>query len=175
MMNLPDDFPNQVKAREVTICEAEPDDVGAIQAVLAAAFRKLRGRGYSHLALEVAIISLQEIRERILIGNHVLVAKIEGEIVGTVTGIEEYETFRVCSLAVHPACWGWGIARKLLTALENIARLRKCKKLWLQTAWSMTEAIGLYQRMGFEQEGFQPCQFFGEDFLMFGKVLNSGE
>jgi hypothetical protein len=88
MMIFSSDFPNQVKAREGTICKAGLDDGDAIHAVLAAAFRNIQGRGYSHHALEGAIISPQEIRDRILIGNHVLVATIDGDIVGTVTGIE---------------------------------------------------------------------------------------
>ncbi len=29
----------------------------------------------------------------------------------------------------------------------------------------------LYERLGYRQEGYQPCQFYGEDFLGFGKVL----
>jgi len=29
----------------------------------------------------------------------------------------------------------------------------------------------LYERLGYRQEGYQPCQFYGDDFLVFGKVL----
>jgi ribosomal protein S18 acetylase RimI-like enzyme len=132
----------------------------------------MRGRGYSHHALEVAILPPEDIRQRIHRGDHVLVAEMGGTISGTATGIEEHETLHVCSVAVDPACWGQGIGRQLMRALEDIAGRQKCRKLWLQTAWSMTEAIGLYERVGFVQEGYQPCQFYGEDFLLFGKILH---
>lgn len=151
--------------------EARPDEAEAIQQVLAAAFRGLQGRGYRHQALEAAIISPEEISQRIIQGGHVLVAEAGGQIVGTAAGLEEHEALHVCSVAVHPNWQGRGIARRLMEALEDIARQRGCHKLWLQTAWAMTEAIALYERLGYRQEGYQPRHFYGEDFLMFGKVL----
>jgi len=70
-MNFAPCFLNQDIGKEVAISKAKPDDVEAIHAVLTAAFRNMRGRGYNHHALEVAIISPQEIHDRILIDNHV--------------------------------------------------------------------------------------------------------
>jgi ribosomal protein S18 acetylase RimI-like enzyme len=155
----------------VTIRKARPDEAEAIHRVLATAFQGLRGRGYSHRALEAAVISPEEIGQREARGGHVLVAEAAGQIVGTVSGLEEHEALHVCSLAVHPDWQGRGIARRLMEALEDIARQQACHKLWLQTAWAMAEAIALYERLDYRQEGYQPCQFYGEDFLMFGKVL----
>jgi ribosomal protein S18 acetylase RimI-like enzyme len=63
------------------------------------------------------------------------------------------------------------MARGGMEALEAIARQRGCHKLWLQTARAMTGAIALYERLGYQQEGYQPRHFHGEDFLLFGKVL----
>jgi transcriptional regulator GlxA family with amidase domain len=57
--------------------------------------------------------------------------------------------------------------------LEQVALDKECNKVWLQTAWSMSEAISLYEGLGYQQEGYQPRQFYGEDFIMFGKVLSS--
>ena len=147
------------------------EDAAAIHQVLAAAFAGLQGRGYSQQAIEAAIVSPQEVSQRIAQGSHVLVAEVAGQIVGTVTGFEEHQTLHVCSLAVHPAWERRGIARLLMLALEGIASQRRCLKLWLQTARAMTEAIALYRRLGYQQEGYQPSQFYGEDFYMFGKVL----
>jgi ribosomal protein S18 acetylase RimI-like enzyme len=103
----------------------------------------------------------------------VLVAQVGGQIVGTATGLEEHEALHVCSLAVYPGNQGRGVARRLMEALEEVARRRGCHKLWLQTAWAMTEAIALYGRLGYRQEGYQPRQFYGEDFIIFGKVLEA--
>lgn len=156
---------------KVTIRNARPGEADDIHRVLVAAFRGLRGRGYNHQALEAAIVPPDEITRRIIEGGHVLVAQVEKQIVGTVTGLEEHQALHVCSLAVYPGNQGRGIARRLMEALEDIARRQGCHKLWLQTAWAMTEAIALYERLGYRQEGYQPRQFYGEDFLMFGKVI----
>jgi ribosomal protein S18 acetylase RimI-like enzyme len=61
--------------------------------------------------------------------------------VGTATGIEEHESLHVCSVAVDPTFQGQGVARRLMERLEEIARERGCRKLFLQTAWVMTEAL----------------------------------
>lgn len=160
---------------EVVVREARCAEVEAIHRVMAAAFRGLQGRGYGHRAIQAAIILPGEIERRMAQGGHVLVAEVGGQIVGTATGLEEHEALHVCSLAVHPGHQGRGIARRLMEVLEHIARQRGCRKLWLQTAWAMTEAIALYRRLGYLQEGYQPCQFYGEDFLTFGKVLKTEE
>jgi ribosomal protein S18 acetylase RimI-like enzyme len=160
---------------EITIRRARPSETDAIHRVLTAAFRALRGRGYSHRALEVAITSPEEIGRRISQGGHVLVAEAGKRAIGTATGLEEHGAMHVCSVAVHPGVQGRGVARRLMEALEDIARRRGCHKLWLQTAWAMTEAIALYERLGYRQEGYQPRQFYGEDFLLFGKVLEGSD
>jgi len=156
---------------EVIVRRARPGEAEAIHRVLAAAFRGLQGRGYSRRALEAAIVPAEEIRRRMAQGGHVLVAEAGGQITGTATGLEEHQALHVCSVAVHPEWQGRGIGRQLMEVLEDIARRRGCYKLWLQTAWAMTEAIALYKRLGYQQEGYQPRHFYGEDFLMFGKVL----
>jgi ribosomal protein S18 acetylase RimI-like enzyme len=158
---------------KVVIRNARPGEADDIHRVLVAAFRGLRGRGYSHQAIEAAIVPPGEIVRRMVEGGHVLVAQVGGQIVGTVTGLEEHQALHVCSLAVYPGNQGRGIARRLMEALEEVARRQGCHKLWLQTAWAMTEASALYERLGYQQEGYQSRQFYGEDFLVFGKVLEN--
>lgn len=155
----------------VRIHPATDDDVDDISTVLRKAFTLLRDRGYSQRALRAAMYPPEFIQERIGQGAHVLVAEVDGKIVGTATGIEKHESLHVCSVAVDPAFGGQGIARCLMHELEKIAREKNCYKLFLQTAWSMTEAIALYRKLGYEQEGYQRKHFYGEDFLMFGKLL----
>jgi hypothetical protein len=66
--------------------KATADEAEAIHRVLASALRGLRGQGYSDRALETAIMSAQQVSERIIQGGHVLTAKVASQIVGTVTG-----------------------------------------------------------------------------------------
>lgn len=103
---------------------------------------------------------------------HVLVADVKNRVVATANGIEEHESLHICSLAVDPHYQGWGIAYYLMKELEKLACQLGCHKLFLQTAWSMTEAIELYKSLGYVQEGYQSRQFYGEDFLLFGKLLD---
>jgi quercetin dioxygenase-like cupin family protein/ribosomal protein S18 acetylase RimI-like enzyme len=157
----------------VTIRRAQPKEATAIHEVLKRAFKCLEGRGYSQRAIEAAILGSQAIEARIAQeGLHVLVAVIEDQIVGTASGMEEHESLRVSSMAVDPACQGHGIAHSLMDELERLARELCCHKIFLQTAWSMTEAIALYRSLGYRQEGYQPRHFYGEDFLLFGRALD---
>jgi ribosomal protein S18 acetylase RimI-like enzyme len=144
---------------EVVVREARRAEVEAIHRVMVAAFRGLQGRGYGHRAIQAVIVLPGEVGRRMAQGGHVLVADVGGQIVGTATGLEEHESLHVCSLAVHPDHQGRGIARRLIEALEHIARQRGCRKLWLQTAWAMTEAIALYRQLGYLQEGYQPFHY----------------
>ena len=156
---------------EIIIRQASIEDSKVIHQVLAKAFRGLREREYKHRAIDAAISSAEEINERINKGGYVIVAEVCGEIAGTATGLVEHEALHVCSVAVDPDWQGRGIARVLMETMENIAQKQGCHKIWLQTAWVMTEAIALYTRMGYQQEGYLPRHFYGEDFLAFGKVL----
>ncbi|MFQ6000418.1 MAG: GNAT family N-acetyltransferase [Anaerolineae bacterium] len=157
--------------QDLSIRRADQGDAGAIHRVIEAAFRGLEGRGYSSVAIEAAIITPQEIAERLAEGGYVLVAEVDGQIIGTATGLEEHQSLHVCSVAVHPDCQGRGVARLLMERLEALARSLGCHKLFLQTAWAMTEAMALYESLGYQREGYQPRHFYGEDFILYGKVL----
>ncbi len=158
---------------DVIVQRAQTKDALAIHEVMKRAFKGLEGRGYSQTASETAILSPEAILARIAQdGAHVLVAMTENQIAGTAAGMEEHESLHVCSVAVDPAYQRRGIARRLMEQLEKSARQSRCHKIFLQTAWSMTEAIMLYRNLGYKQEGYQPRHFYGEDFLLFGKVLD---
>jgi ribosomal protein S18 acetylase RimI-like enzyme len=158
---------------DISIRRADKSDAEAIHRVIEAAFRRLEGRGYSSLAIGAAIIAPQEIAKRLAEGVYLLVAEVDGEIIGTATGLEEHESLHVCSVAVHPDYQRRGVARRLMECLEAIAHSLGCHKLFLQTAWAMTEAMALYESLGYQREGYQPRHFYGEDFVLYGKVLES--
>ena len=70
-----------------------------------------------------------------------------------------------------PAARGRGVARKVLTAIEESARERGCKRVILETGDKQPEAIALYTKCGYERiEDFG--YYKGEDGVRsFAKVL----
>ena len=83
-------------------------------------------------------------------GGHILFARIDAEIVGTVALKHQGAgVFELTKMAVTPAWQGNGIGRALLTAaIERFERVAG-KKLYLESHSSLTTAIGLYQSAGF--------------------------
>jgi ribosomal protein S18 acetylase RimI-like enzyme len=157
--------------RELLIRKAKLHDADKVHEVLRQAFNGLEGRGYSIQAIETAIVDSNEIRRRMRLGGHVLVAELCNEIIGTVTGLEEHKSMHVCSLAVDPKYQNYGVAHKLMNCLERIAHDKGCYKLFLCTAWAMKEAIRLYESLGYVKEGCLHKHFYGEDFMIFSKSI----
>jgi len=157
--------------KNLVVRKAELQDVDRIHEVLKRAFKGLEGRGYSSQAIEAAIVNSEEITKRMHLGGHVLVAELNNEIVGTVSGFEEHGSMRVCSMAVHPAHQNCGFAHQLMERLEIIGHKKGCYKLFLHTAWAMEEAIQLYESLGYVKEGYLRKHFYGEDFLVFSKLI----
>ena len=160
----------RVVLKNLAVRKAGFQDVDGIHEVLKRAFERL-GRGYSSQAIKAAIVDSEEIAKRMRLGGHVLVAEFNNEIVGTVSGFEEHGSMRVCSLAVHPAHQNCGVAHQLMERLEMIGHRKRCYKLFLQTAWAMKEAIQLYESLGYVKEGYLREHFYGEDFLVFSKLI----
>ena len=166
-----DDFAHSDLEHKVTIRTATLEDAVAIHQVIQAAFSPLVSRGYSKKAVNRTISKPWKIRDRILSAFLVLVAEIDNEIVGTVTGFEEHDSMRITSLGVHPLYQKRGIGRELLKTLESAALENGHHKLFLVTAWAMTEAIQLYRRLGYHKEGYLRWHYFGEDLVVFSKYL----
>ncbi len=53
------------------------------------------------------------------------------------------------ALAVHPAARGHGVARALLATVERVAREARAPVFAFHTASFMTDAIALYERLGY--------------------------
>ncbi|MFX1367264.1 MAG: GNAT family N-acetyltransferase [Promethearchaeota archaeon] len=167
-----DKLPCRSLYKGAKIREAIYTDADAIHHVLKSAFAPLAKRGYSKIAVFSAIGHPWRIRERIISEFPILVAEIEDEIIGTITGIAENESMKISSFAVHPAHQGNRIGQKLLLAIEEIAVKNGCNKTFLFTTWPMFEAIRLYNSLGYEKEGHLRRHFYGEDLLIFSKHLN---
>lgn len=78
----------------------------------------------------------------------VLLMLADGEPAGTVTLRKHDDRYEVKALMVHPDHRGLGIAKKMLTGLEAVARDDGGTRMWLQTGFSQPEAIGLYKKAG---------------------------
>lgn len=158
---------------KVKIRVANEDDIPRIQLIVRQGFNALQNRGYSTKAIEAAIPSQNSIHQRLHFPNTiVLVATYKGQIIGTVSGTDRFKHLHIQSLAVDPKFQKLGVGHRLVMELEKRGQKSNCNKLFVQTAWAMFEAINLYRRLAFKQEGYHPRQFFGEDLISFGKLLN---
>lgn len=105
----------------------------------------------------------------------ILAARIEGECVGTATGVVchglygGFDSYMVVEdMVVDPAHRRQGVASALLVELEAIARNRGCKQVILLTETVRSDAVALYRANGFEARwtGFkkrlQPPQTEGD-------------
>ena len=89
--------------------------------------------------------------------DHVLLsARIDGECVGTATGVichglyGGFDSYLVIEdVVVDPLHRRNGVASALLGELERVARQRACKQMIVLTEACRTDAVGLYESAGF--------------------------
>ncbi|MCA1590729.1 MAG: GNAT family N-acetyltransferase [Acidobacteria bacterium] len=77
------------------------------------------------------------------------IAEIDGEPVGTVSGMRDGERFYIRSMAIKPSVQRVGVGQKLLDALEAYAREKGFEKLYLYTTHVLRGAKRLYEKNGF--------------------------
>ncbi|MFY0991465.1 GNAT family N-acetyltransferase [Halomonas sp. C05BenzN] len=61
---------------------------------------------------------------------------------------------RLYSFCVHPGARGSGLGRRLIEALEQLARSRGVERLGLEVRADNRVALGLYRRLGFRLQGW---------------------
>lgn len=69
---------------------------------------------------------------------------------GIVVGPDYGEVKR---MYVRPSARGQGVGRRLLAELETSARAEGCTALMLETGPTLTEALALYERLGYKYRG----------------------
>ena len=77
------------------------------------------------------------------------IAELDGEAVGTVSGLPDGHRFYIRSMAIKPSAQRAGIGQRLLDALESYAREHGFKKLYLYTTYVLPGARRLYEKNGF--------------------------
>jgi predicted N-acetyltransferase YhbS len=79
------------------------------------------------------------------------VALDEDRIVGCVFALERVAEFYVGKLAVAPDCQGQGIGRRLMQAVEDLARSRGKAAIELQSRIELTANHAAFARLGFHE------------------------
>lgn len=102
----------------------------------------------------------------------VLGAFVRGRLIGTAgflrnLGTKVRHKGRLWGFYVEPAHRGRGIGRDLLTELIARARtLHGLREIALTVATTQTAALGLYESLGFERFGLEPCSLIVDDVVV---------
>jgi ribosomal protein S18 acetylase RimI-like enzyme len=150
---------------DVEVRTADETDAPAILHCLATAFAPYRSQ-YTPAAYADTVLNPETLALR-LRHMHVLVATLEGKIIGTVAGTK---TGDLRGMAVLPECHGQGIAGKLLNAMEDWLRSCACTQITLDTTEPLQPAISFYERNGFHRSG-KITDFFGMPLIEYLKYL----
>ncbi|MFF7636914.1 GNAT family N-acetyltransferase [Kitasatospora sp. NPDC008050] len=110
---------------------------------------------YGDWSIEPLTQSLTSLREE-LADRHVLVARLGGEVVGSVRGwVEEDGIGRISRLVVHPRMQRHGLGGRLLRAVEErlLAGDHPVRAFRLNTGHRSLGNLRLYARQGYRQIG----------------------
>ncbi|MCI0546686.1 MAG: ribosomal protein S18-alanine N-acetyltransferase [Candidatus Rokubacteria bacterium] len=104
-----------------------------------------------------------------------IVSRADGQVTGYLCLWEIGPEIHITNLAVHPAWRRRGIGRALLVPTLEGARRRGVKLAVLEVRPSNTEALGLYESLGFRVIGRRKGYYFdtGEDALVMEVSLES--
>lgn len=90
-------------------------------------------------------------------GGHILFARVDEQIVGTVALIRDGEkACELAKMAVKPNFKGLKIGRKLMDAAIDHARKNGNERIWLESNTGLTPAINLYISAGFRAAPLDP-------------------
>lgn len=158
---------------EVTIRQAQQNDVAGVMACLAMAFEPYR-ESYTPGAFRDTVLTVEK-AERRFREMTVLVAEDDAErIVGTIA----YQVMgsgegHLRGMAVIPEFQGGGVAEQLLFAAETALRKAGCGRVTLETTAPLRRAIGFYQRHEYKATGTVQ-DFFGMLVYEYEKNLTGG-
>ncbi|WP_075618470.1 GNAT family N-acetyltransferase [Paenisporosarcina indica] len=82
--------------------------------------------------------------------RHIFVAKVDNEVVGTVTAVEEGQNLWVTALATDPAHQGKGVGSALLAFAQAEGKRRACQSVMLDVEIDNDKALSVYKKAGFQ-------------------------
>lgn len=126
---------------DIIITKAKDSDTAGILAVQKAAFSRYPNH------VDPQIETEEKLRADMSSGC-VLVATLNGQIVGSVRGTLADGRGRISRLSVHPNCQRCGYARRLMIAIESA--LCTASMFELYTGVDNSESLALYARCGYE-------------------------
>jgi ribosomal protein S18 acetylase RimI-like enzyme len=80
----------------------------------------------------------------------VMVAELDGEVVGVIVGTIDGTRAYFYRLAVHPSFQGTGIGRKLVESLENRFRQRGVNRVLIMVNQDNKKVLPFYHSLGYE-------------------------
>ena len=96
------------------------------------------------------LLSVESLRDKA--GREtVFLALQDGRIAGCIFALERVDDFYVGKLAVAPGLQGQGIGRRLMQAVEDLARSRNTSAIELQTRIELTANHATFARLGFHE------------------------
>ena len=146
----------------VRIRNARYDDIEKILSLLVDAFSPY-SKYYTQDAFAHAILlSSDEIQKRLEDPKKlVIAADIKNRIIGTITAtFQDDKQVYLQSMAVFPDYQGFGIGRLLLEKIEEIAREKKCKRIYFECFEPLKKSIQLYEKHGYKKTG-KTIPFYG--------------
>ena len=99
------------------------------------------------------------------------VAEVDKRIVGVVGCFMEFGNCKLVHMAVLKEFRRKGIGTALLEEVEKFAGKNNAYKIWLDTSMSLKESIEFYKSKRFRIVGELEKHFWGEDILLFEKLL----
>ena len=141
-------MPNDARlAPVVTLRLATVEDSQTVADLIFEAFSPFRSE-YTDGAFEYTTPKVDAIRPRFAEGP-IWIAELNGEPVGTVSGLPEDGRFYIRSMAIKPSAQRGGIGQKLVDAFESYARDKGFEKIFLYTTYVLPGAKHLYEKNGF--------------------------
>ena len=138
------------QARKASVLEirlAGPDDSETIAGLIYAAFAPFESQ-YTPDAFEYTTPKADVIRPRFEEGP-IWIAEVDGEAVGTVSGMRDGERFYIRSMAIKPSAQRGGIGQKLIDMFDSFARENGFEKIYLYTTLVLPGAKHMYEKNGF--------------------------
>ena len=148
---------------------ATAGDAPAIARVLAEAFAAFKP-AYTPEAYAATTPGAEQIVPRLGEGA-VWVAEVDGAILGTVSVTPRGDGLYLRSLAVLPAARGRRLGEALVRQAEAYAMARGLRRVFLSTTPVLTEAIRLYERLGFVRSDDGPHDLYGTPLFTMIKEL----